>query len=114
MQRYLFLVLYFLSFPLIGQVEIQKGYFEFPIKPGQVNYLTGSMGELRANHFHAGIDIKTDFNIGLPVYCSADGFVSRVRISSFGYGKVVYVTHPNGLTTVYAHLHEFSKEIAGK
>jgi hypothetical protein len=97
---------------LVGQPEIEKGYFMFPIKPGQVNYLTGSMGELRANHFHAGIDIKTGFQIGLPVYCSADGYVSRIKISSYGYGKVLYVTHPNGLTTVYAHLDKFKDSIA--
>ncbi len=95
-----------------AQSVIEKGYFMFPIKPGQVNYLTGSMGELRSNHFHAGIDIKTDFKIGLPVYCSADGYVSRIRVSSFGYGKVVYVTHPNGLTTVYAHLDKFNDTLA--
>ncbi|HSZ24238.1 MAG TPA: M23 family metallopeptidase [Cytophagaceae bacterium] len=96
---------------LKGQSVVEKGYFLFPIKPGQRNYLTGSMGELRSNHFHAGIDIKTDFKIGLPVYCSADGYVSRIKISSFGYGKVLYITHPNGLTTVYAHLDQFSDTI---
>jgi hypothetical protein len=95
-----------------AQTEVEKGYFMFPIKPGQVNYLTGSMGELRSNHFHAGIDIKTDFSIGLPVYCSADGYVSRIKVSSFGYGKVVYITHPNGLTTVYAHLEKFNDTLA--
>ncbi len=96
---------------LVGQPVIEKGYFMFPIKPGQVNYLTGSMGELRSNHFHAGIDIKTDFQIGLPVYCSADGYVSRIKISSYGYGKVLYITHPNRLTTVYAHLEKFKDSI---
>jgi hypothetical protein len=92
---------------LIAQSVVEKGYFMFPIKPGQTNYLTGSMGELRANHFHAGIDVKTDGQIGLPVYCSADGYVSRIKISSYGYGKVLYITHPNGLTSVYAHLEKF-------
>ncbi len=109
------LLLYFtLAFSqiLIAQSVAEKGYFMFPIKPGQVNYLTGSMGELRSNHFHAGIDIKTDFKIGLPVYCSADGYVSRIKISSYGYGKVLYITHPNGLTTVYAHLDKLTDTLA--
>ena len=108
-------VVYFIASFLsiaVGQIEIEKGYFMFPIKPGQINYLTGSMGELRSNHFHAGIDIKTDFQIGLPVYCSADGYVSRIKISSYGYGRVLYITHPNGLTTVYAHLEKFEDTIA--
>lgn len=97
---------------LIAQSVVEKGYFMFPIKPGQTNYLTGSMGELRANHFHAGIDVKTDGQIGLPVYCSADGYVSRIKISSYGYGKVLYITHPNGFTTVYAHLEKFDATLS--
>jgi murein DD-endopeptidase MepM/ murein hydrolase activator NlpD len=84
----------------------------FPIKPGQVNYLSGGMGELRSNHFHGGIDVKTDGKIGLPVYASAEGYVSRIKISSFGYGNALYITHPNGYVTVYAHLEKFKNEIA--
>jgi hypothetical protein len=95
-----------------GQTKIEKGYFSFPINPGQVNYLTGSMGELRPNHFHAGIDVKTNFQPNQPVYCSAEGYVSRIRVSSFGYGKVVYITHPNGYTTVYAHLDRFNDNLS--
>ena len=95
-----------------AQNKFEKGYFQFPIKPGQQNFLTGSMGELRPNHFHAGIDVKTDFKTGLPIYASAEGYVSRIKISSFGYGKVLYITHPNGLTTVYAHLEGFNDTIA--
>jgi murein DD-endopeptidase MepM/ murein hydrolase activator NlpD len=70
------------------------------------------MGELRTNHFHGGIDVKTDGKIGLPVYASAEGYVSRIKVSSFGYGNVVYITHPNGYVTVYAHLDKFKPEIA--
>lgn len=88
-----------------------KGYFLFPIKPGQPNYLSANMGELRPNHFHAGLDIKTDFAIGLPVYAAQDGYISRVRVSSYGYGNTLYITHPNGLVTVYAHLERFSDPI---
>ena len=89
----------------------EKGYLMFPIKPGQTNFLSANMGELRPNHFHAGIDIKTNFATGLPVYAAQDGYVSRVRVSSHGYGNTLYITHPNGLVTVYAHLENFSESI---
>src|SRR6478735_7399344 len=94
---------------LQAQDRFQKGYFMFPIKPGQVNYLSANMGELRTNHFHAGLDVKTDFKTGLPVYAAAEGYISRVRISSYGYGRTLYIQHPNGLTTVYAHLDFFNE-----
>lgn len=86
--------------------------FMFPIKPGTKNFLSGSMGEIRPNHFHGGIDIKTDMKIGLPVYAAADGYISRVRVSSYGYGNLVYITHPNGLITTYAHLNHFAPPLA--
>lgn len=66
---------------------------------------------MRSNHFHGGLDIKTQQREGLPVYASAEGYISRINISTYGYGKALYVQHPNGLTTVYAHLREFSPEI---
>lgn len=65
------------------------------------------MGELRASHFHAGIDIKTGGQSGLPVYASADGYISRIKISTGGYGNALYIDHPNGTTTVYAHLERY-------
>jgi hypothetical protein len=89
-----------------------KGYFLFPIKPGQPNLLAASMGELRPNHFHGGLDIKTNGTVDLPVYAAADGYISRLKQSSFGYGNVLYITHPNGLTTVYGHLNHFRGPVA--
>ncbi|HEX8425342.1 M23 family metallopeptidase [Hymenobacter sp.] len=86
---------------------VPNGYFLFPIKPGKTNFLAASMGELRPNHFHGGLDIKTDGRVDLPVYAAADGYISRLKQSSFGYGNVLYITHPNGLTTVYGHLNHF-------
>jgi len=94
-----------------AQSAYPKGYFMFPIKPGQRNYLAANMGELRPNHFHGGMDIKTDGQIGLPVYACADGYVSRMRVSTNGYGNTLYITHPNGLVTVYAHLDKFNATI---
>lgn len=66
--------------------------------------VSGSFGELRSNHFHSGLDFKTTGKEGLPVYASGDGYISRIKISTFGYGKAIYVTHPNGYTSVYGHL----------
>lgn len=99
------------SFYLSGQSFTHDNYYLFPIKPGQQNYLAGTMGEMRASHFHAGLDIKTDGQTGLPVYAAADGYISRIRVATSGYGQALYLTHPNGTTTVYAHLDRFQDEI---
>ena len=90
----------------------KKDYYMFPIRPGETNYLAGTMGELRATHFHGGIDIKTGGVEGLKVYSAADGYVSRVAVSKGGYGNALYILHPNGETTVYAHLQKFNEQIA--
>lgn len=74
-------------------------------------YLSGTFGELRGNHFHAGLDIKTQQREGIKIYTAAEGYVSRIKISHWGYGKAIYITHPNGYTTVYAHLKKFNKRI---
>jgi len=74
--------------------------------------LSGTFGELRGNHFHSGIDIKTEGVEGQKVYAIEDGYVSRIKISSWGYGKVIYIRHPStGHTSVYAHLQKFSTKI---
>jgi len=105
-----FLLILLWSSPSYSQIE--QGYYLFPIKPGERNFLAGNMSEIRPNHFHTGLDIKTDGRQGLPVYAAADGFVQRMKISSFGYGNILYLRHPNGQITVYAHLREFAPEIA--
>jgi Peptidase family M23 len=94
------------------QVDFVKGYFSFPIRPGERNFLTGNMGELRANHFHGGLDIRTEYRCGLPVYAAADGYIQKVVIESQGYGWVITMRHPNGLSTVYAHLQDFEPKLA--
>ncbi len=93
--------------PAGARPAVAPGYFLFPIAPGKQSFLAGSMGELRPNHFHGGLDIKTGGGVNQPVYAAADGYISRLKQSSFGYGNVLYITHPNGLTTVYGHLNEF-------
>ncbi len=104
----LFLIL--LAITLLSQTA--KDYYLFPIKPGKQNFLAGNMAEIRPNHFHTGLDIKTEGRQGLPVYAAADGYVSRIKISSFGYGNVIFLKHPNGSSTVYAHLRNFEEPIA--
>ena len=69
------------------------------------------MGELRATHFHAGLDIKTGGKSGVPIYSSDEGFIWRIKVSSSGYGKVLYIKHKNNYITVYAHLQQFSSKL---
>lgn len=92
-----------------SQKNYPKNYFRKPLDIPIV--LSGTFGELRSNHFHAGMDIKTQRKNGLKVYAAADGYVARIKVALWGYGKVIYVKHPNGYTTVYAHLSKFGDGI---
>ncbi len=74
-------------------------------------YLSGTFGELRGEHFHSGIDIKTNGREGIPIIAIADGYVTRIKVSPGGFGKALYISHPNGYSSVYAHLSSFSPEI---
>lgn len=106
-RSFLFFLLFSVS--LSAQKEIPTDYFSSPLKiPLQ---LSGTFGELRDNHFHAGLDIRTQQVEGIPIYAPADGYVNRIKISHFGYGKALYIQHPNGYSTVYAHLREYAGEI---
>jgi hypothetical protein len=73
--------------------------------------LSGNFGELRTDHFHTGLDFKTQGKEGFPVLAASDGVISRVKISPFGYGRALYLSGPKGLTTVYAHLQRFTPVI---
>ena len=73
--------------------------------------LSGSFAELRSNHFHSGMDIKTNGVTGLPVYAVADGFISRISVSPGGFGLALYIEHANGTTSVYGHLDSFRNDI---
>jgi len=88
--------------------EIQKGYFQSPVKPGARNYLAGNFSELRPNHFHTGLDYKFGGVEGEPIYAVADGWIHKIKISSFGYGNVIYLKHPSGHITLYGHLRNFN------
>ena len=74
--------------------------------------VTGNYGEIRPNHFHAGLDLRTDPSKNLPIYSIQDGYVSRVKVSTSGYGKIIYITHPGGYVSAYAHQHHFADKIA--
>ncbi len=107
----LLLVLFAGTWGYCQPAEEEFGYFIFPIKPGVRNTLAGTMGELRSTHFHTGIDIRTGGQQGLSVLSAADGYISRIKVSGSGYGNTIYVLHPNGKTTVYAHLKSFRADI---
>ncbi|HSP40001.1 MAG TPA: M23 family metallopeptidase [Gillisia sp.] len=94
---------------VFSQAPYSGDYFASPLDVDLV--LSGTFGELRSNHFHSGLDIKTQQREGLNVIASAAGYVSRINVATYGYGKALYVQHPNGYTTVYGHLKKFSPEI---
>jgi len=93
-----------------SQDSIPKNYFRSPL--GIPLFLAGNFGELRSNHFHGGLDMKTQGREGFRIYAAADGFVSRIKVSPWGYGKTIYIDHPNETTTVYAHLQQYKGAIA--
>ncbi len=104
------LFLLFLHHKSIAQNKYPQYYFRSPLNIPLV--LAGSFGELRAGHFHTGIDIKTQGVVGKKVYAVADGYVSRIKVSPWGYGNALYIKHPNGYTSVYAHLNRYIDTIA--
>jgi murein DD-endopeptidase MepM/ murein hydrolase activator NlpD len=92
------------SQPAVGKNSFRSP-LDFPLS------VSGNFGEIRADHFHSGIDIRTQGVTGKKIYATADGYISRIKIESGGYGKTLYLIHPNGLMTVYAHLERFNPEI---
>ena len=96
---------YALSAQLFPLKNYPRGYFIYPVKakPG----LAANFGELRPNHYHMGYDCRTDQKQNVPVIAAADGYVAHVRIEPAGFGRAIYINHPNGLTTLYGHLNDF-------
>lgn len=91
--------------------KLDPAYYDYPLR-NVAGYYSANFGEMRPNHFHSGTDFKTDGVEGKSVVAVADGYVSRVSQSPTGYGLALYVTHPNGTTSVYGHLSRFRKDIA--
>ena len=99
-----------LLFPFYGRAQ-EDVNFEFRYPLDVPMSLSGNYGELRSNHFHAGIDFRIGGVVGAPVYAAADGYVSRISVSPTGYGNALYITHSNGYVSVYGHLHRFEDKI---
>src|ERR1700741_1998909 len=83
--------------------------FRYPLD-GKIE-LSGNYAEIRPNHFHAGLDLRTDNVRNLPIYAIEAGYISRIKVATGGYGKVLYITHANGYVSVYAHQHHYNAEI---
>ncbi len=94
---------------LFPEKNYPQGYFTWPV--GATKALAANFGELRPNHYHMGFDCKTDKKQNLPVYAAADGYIAKIKIEPFGFGRAIYINHPNGLTTLYAHLNDFFPEL---
>ncbi len=112
MRRLIFLFIFFpvfLSAQYNGLPAYPKGYFRNPLNVPMD--LSGNFGELRPNHYHMGLDLKTLRRENLPVHAAADGYISRIKVEPFGFGRAIYITHPNGYTTVYCHLNDFAPAI---
>ena len=86
-----------------------KNYFVWPVKATPA--LAANFGELRPNHYHMGLDCKTEKKQNLPIVAAADGYIAKVKIEPWGFGRAIYVNHPNGLTTLYAHLNAFYPDL---
>ncbi|MEM6696928.1 MAG: M23 family metallopeptidase [Bacteroidota bacterium] len=111
MRIVLLLLSFFLLLSASEKDVYPQDYFRSPVK--HTLLLTGTFGELRTNHFHSGIDIKSSRGrSGDALYAAAGGTISRIKVQAGGYGNALYIDHPNGYTTVYAHLQKFSPEIA--
>ncbi|MFV9482207.1 M23 family metallopeptidase [Christiangramia sp. ASW11-125] len=109
MKKALLFLLSFICIQVHSQQELPQDYFENPLNVPIV--LAGTFGELRSNHFHSGLDIKTQQREGLEVNAAAEGYISRINIQHYGYGKALYIQHPNGYTTVYGHLQKLSPKL---
>ncbi|MHA4843362.1 M23 family metallopeptidase [Flavitalea antarctica] len=111
--RFFLLALVFISRISFAQrpptIDYPKGYFRSPLNIPIS--LSGNFGELRPNHYHMGLDLKTMARENLPVHAAADGYVSRIKIESAGFGRAIYINHPNGYTTLYAHLNNFNPQL---
>ena len=102
----LFLLCWLSLFPKAPFVDAD---FRLPMRIPPV--LSANFGELRSDHFHSGLDFKTQGVIGKSIYSVADGHVSRISVRKYGYGKALYIDHPNGYTSVYAHLEYLSPRL---
>jgi len=112
-KSYLTLVFLFINclvYSQTNQVSYPLNYFRPPLDLPPI--ISGNFGEIRTNHFHSGLDFKTNQREGYPVFAVADGFISRIRVQIGGGGNALYVNHPNGFTSVYMHLRNYNDRIS--
>lgn len=114
-KNYLICLLLFTGLSVNAQDVVQsrtypQNLFRYPLDLPPTT--AGTFGELRSNHFHSGLDFKTNQRTGFPVHAAYDGYVSRLHIQYGGFGRAVYITHPNGFVTVYGHLERLKPELA--
>ena len=108
MRIYIFCLFFFTFITSYSQISSSSS-FDYPVKIPV--FLSANFGELRANHFHSGIDIKTQGKIGIPIYSAAEGSITRIFVSPSGFGLALYIDHPSGTTTAYGHLNKFRDDI---
>jgi murein DD-endopeptidase MepM/ murein hydrolase activator NlpD len=96
----------FLAAQVFPAKNYPGGYFTWPVDAKKA--LVANFGELRPNHYHMGLDCRTDQVENRPVFAAADGYIAKVKIEPVGFGRCIYINHPNGLTTLYAHLNDFN------
>jgi hypothetical protein len=104
------LILLLVVYLAFAQEHYPKKYFSSPID--KKLSISSNFGKIRTNHFHAGLDINTNLKSGINIYAAAEGYISRVYISSGSYGKAIYITHPNGYVTVYGHLSQVERRVS--
>lgn len=107
-KKSVFPCLFVLSF-FTSYSQVPEGYFRNPLNLPMS--LAGNFGELRPNHYHMGLDLRTNGKVNQPVFAAADGYISRIKVEPQGFGQAIYINHPNGYTTVYAHLNQFFPEL---
>ncbi|HPN58894.1 MAG TPA: M23 family metallopeptidase, partial [Chitinophagaceae bacterium] len=105
---FFFLVIQFVVSAQSGPVY-PKGYFRNPV--GIPLDLSANFGELRSNHWHMGLDIRTQAKENLPVYAAAQGYIAKIGIRPQSFGRFIIINHPNGLSTLYGHLNNFYPEL---
>ncbi len=109
-KQFLFILSFLFAVQVFSQEKPEEKYNLVPPVDFEI-LLSGTFGELRSDHFHSGIDIRTQGVSGKPIKAIADGYVSRIKISPSGFGRTLYISHPNGLMSVYAHLQGFRKDV---
>lgn len=110
MRSFLLIIIYSSFAVSAVKAQYDKKFFRYPLDIPQK--LNANFGEMRPNHFHMGLDLYTNSRENLPVLAAADGYIAKVKIEAGGFGNAVYINHPNGLTTLYAHLNDLMPELA--